>query len=410
MNIFKTKEIAILITILVIVLASMYGLSKRTMTKEQTADSNSYDESAIVEPDLEPLGKSDVSEEPDTDEIFELGQSYYNAGDFKNAIEKLKQVSNDSPSAIAAEALLLEASEKYRTEILETADTYAAKQDYKTAIGIINEALVVIQGDQVLISTVDEYRISIRTYALEKADICVAEGDYVGAISAVERAIADTGEDEELKVLHNKYISDYKDLLILKAGEAYHATGYEDAVTILKQGLQVIGIDAEINELISKYEACTPISFYELSRYGSGYYYDGDPQGNYFFDDQVYDIEKIQHNNVICCLGDYWGTNSDGRTTRLKIDKEFKKISGTLFFRLESNDDTFHKASIRISGDGTVLYNKSVSNTDAAKYFEVDISDVVYLEVNIFTGFTSLSGNTCLFGGISDLSLFKEVM
>lgn len=102
--------------------------------------------------------------------------------------------------------------------------------------------------------------------------------------------------------------------------------------------------------------------------------------------------------------------NSGGNTTRLYVNKEFEKISGTLFFRLESNDDIYHTTSIHIFGDGDLLCEKSVSNTDSAEYFEVDISDVIYLEVNLYTGFYSLSGNSLLFGGISDFNLFKHVM
>lgn len=211
------------------------------------------------------------------------------------------------------------------------------------------------------------------------------------------------GHDEELTALYNKYAGEYKDFLISEANLAYHATGYEDAVSILREGLHTIGNEESILSLIPQYEACAPISFYALTNSGSQYYYSGDPHWNYSLTNSVYDTSKIQRNNVIDSM-------VDEPSTRLYVNKEFVQISGTLFFRLDSNDDVSHNTSIRIYGDGDLLYEKSISSTDNPQYFEVDISDVIYLDVKIYTGFYSLSGNPRLFGGVSELNLYKNVM
>lgn len=274
MKFLKDAHIAIVITIAVIIVSSLYGISKRPIDSSQgVASADTLPTSDLLK---------EITEEPIVDELYELGKTYYEVGEFKSSIEVLGKVSTDSPVFTEAQTLLLNATANYCSEILALADDYAARQDYKIAIGIIDEALLVVSKDAKLNGAMAEYKTAARAAAIEKAEMCIAEEDYEGAILVIQSAITEVGQNEELDVLYGRYIDTYKNLLISKANEVYHTTGYEDAVSILKMGLQTIGDNAKIISLISEYESCTPTSFYSLTDRNSGYYYDGDPQGNYF--------------------------------------------------------------------------------------------------------------------------------
>lgn len=390
MKFLKNERLAMAVLAVAIILSSLYGLSKKPVS---TTDIPST-ESPTASP----------SQEIFQDEAFELGHTYYDAGDFESAITVLKQVTEDSPCFADALDLLSQACARYREKILDTADKYVTEQDYKTAISIVDEALLIVPEDAELIGAQNKFKAAARTAAIEKADSLLADDDYPEAIATIEGVIAELGADAELSALHSKYIGDYKKILMTEAEAAYREEGYESAAAVLRQGIHIVGDDTELTELVAAYEACAPYSFYSLASRDSGYYYDGDPQENYTLSDSMYDVEKVLYDNVVSCMDD------KGNTTRLNVRSEFKRISGTIFFRLDSNDDIWHKASIRIYGDGDLLYEKAISNSDASVYFEVDISNVIFLDVNIYTGFYSLSGNDVRFGGISDLALYKNIM
>lgn len=404
MNFFKNKRVAIAIALVIIILSSIYGITKRP-TENSANDPQTGNIPGSEQRETETPAASETP--VPVDEAYDLGKRFYEAGEYSRAITELQKVQDSSFYYANAQTLLIEAANGYRAEILQTAGSYAEQREYTIAINILENALLMLPNDSELQHISDEYRSAyksvVRTEAIEQADMYIAENDYANAIKTVDAVLDKIGYDDELTALYNKYIGEYKDFLISEANKAYHTTGYEDAVSILKEGLHTLGNEENILSLISQYEACAPINFYALTNSGSQYYYSGDPHWNYSFTNSVYDTSKIQRNNVIYSM-------VDEPSTRLYVNREFVQISGTLFFRLDCNDDYSHYTFIRIYGDGDLLYEKSISNTDDPQYFEVDISDVIFLDVEIYTGYISLSGYSRLFGGVSELNLYKNVM
>ena len=76
------------------------------------------------------------------DETYELGLFYFERGDYEEAIQTLKEVADSSSSYVEAQKLLVEATDCYRNGLMDTANTYVEKDDYKLAIDILNAGLL----------------------------------------------------------------------------------------------------------------------------------------------------------------------------------------------------------------------------------------------------------------------------
>lgn len=84
MKFLKNDRLAIAILAVAVILSSLYGLSKKPVS---TTDTPMAESPAVSQ-----------SQEIFQDEAFELGRTYYDAGNFESAITVLKQVTEDSPS------------------------------------------------------------------------------------------------------------------------------------------------------------------------------------------------------------------------------------------------------------------------------------------------------------------------
>lgn len=69
---------------------------------------------------------------------------YYESQEYERAITEFQNIPKESIYYVDAQTHLLDAISHYQTNILNIADTYAQQQNYRTAISILNEALLII--------------------------------------------------------------------------------------------------------------------------------------------------------------------------------------------------------------------------------------------------------------------------
>ncbi len=137
----------------------------------------------------ENAGLADVPTPAAADETYELGLFYFERGDYEEAIQTLKEVTNSSGAYVEAQKLLAEATGQYRAGLMNTANTYVEKDDYKLAIDILNAGLLVIPEDTELLQTIEgyssEYTNTVRTTAIADAETYAAEQDYENALMEI---------------------------------------------------------------------------------------------------------------------------------------------------------------------------------------------------------------------------------
>lgn len=153
MKLLMNKKFAILVALVAIVLSSLYGLSKRPTsntvlpTPPEPTDSVTPDASQIIE---------------ETDEIYELGKSYFDNDTYDKAIIELRKVEESSNRYDDAQELLLKAIDYYRVEKIQQASKVAKETDsstgYQAAIEVLQEALDILADDIEILDLIQQYR------------------------------------------------------------------------------------------------------------------------------------------------------------------------------------------------------------------------------------------------------------
>lgn len=314
MKFLKNEGIAITTLIVVILLSSLYGLSKKP-------------EPISLESDIPPTDSLDISppHESVLDENFELGQAYYCAGEYDFAINTLKNVSEVSPCYLEAQELLSIATNHYRAEILDDADGF------------------------------------------------VTNGDLEDAIKTLRKAADTIGQDADLTAKLNILESNYKDTVISRAQEIfveYDAKCLFSAEGMIDHALKVIPDDKELQQELTYYKEREPIEVISsnIVRLDSGL--STKPSAS--------DAFGNKYKNVICInvWGNERAGQDDSSTWWyskvgfIDTDYQYRKITGVLFQSADyASAPTLTKFSLGSLWEGQVTGNSEPVS------FCVDISD-----------------------------------
>lgn len=322
-----------------------------------------------------------------TDEIYELGLFYFERGDYEEAIQALKSVTSDSSSYVDAQELLAKATDCYRDKLMDTANTYVEKDDYKLAIDILNAGLLVIPDDAKLLQTIDDcstkYTDSVRTSAIAEAETYATGQDYANALVTVQSAVAEVGGDAELNALVDKYLSAYRESVLTQANEILYNNGYDAANSFLKESIYIVPNDPVITKKIEEFKALAPITLDQLSMLTGDDWY-------------IYDsVDDNLGNTHTHALGSSF---YDDETKVYKLGAMYTRIQGTLFIRSDTKNSAKWGTTFKISGDGKLLYSAELWDGDEPISFNVDISGVDKLEIYYYWGAAAsyTSGFACI--------------
>lgn len=316
-----------------------------------------------------------------TDETYDLGLFYFERGDYEEAIQALNKVASTSGFYAEAQKLLVTATDQYRTGLMDTANTYVEKDDYKLAIEILKAGLLVIPEDVKLIQTIDdysaEYKNAVRSAAIADAEAYAAEQDYANAMTVILNASDEIGSDTELDVLLDKYAGEYINFALTRADIIFNSEGYEAAIQFLREVQKLIISDSELSNAIAEYESHKPVSLDTLEIWQHGDFTCG-----------PYTHETVTDNYGNVYNSFYSG--SDGWNSQIlrwqesynvyKIDGEYSTLSGVFCIKKEYNSSDSQNY-LYIYGDNVLLETYTVRGGDEPVKFSIDISGVSLLKI-----------------------------
>ena len=382
MNFLKNKKVAITIALAIIILSSLYSISKRPTENSanvpQTGNTPGSEQRETATPA--------VSETPvPVDEAYDLGKRFYEAGEYSRAITELQKVRDSSFYYADAQLLLIEASNGYRTEILQTAGSYAERQEYMTAVDIIKNALLTLPDDSELRRVSDEYtanyRALVRSEAIENARVSAESEDYAAAVQAIQAAISELGNEAELTSLYSDYVEKYRTALISQADLVLRQDGYEAAIDVIKDGLNVLPADSIFEAAIEEYKTYVPVYLYEdidYLRCSDNIYI----QNESITDNKgvEYSGHRTFHNNHL----------SYSASILFDLDQKYSTFSGTVLLPYKHRGTSF-SAYISVYGDDILLYQSdAITMGFKTDTFTIDITGVSTLTIS-FKNSTGLS-------------------
>lgn len=272
---------------------------------------------------------------------FNLGYKFFENGNYEDAIDELRQVENHF-------------------------------SDYEEAVNLLNQATDLY---------IDE--------AITKAESFIAEENYTASIEALRAAEKFIGNSDQISVALKENENLYKDDLFGKAQVSFEGNDWEAAVALLKEGLYLLPDDEEIILEIEKYEAYAPIYIYDLTTF------QGDDWELYASVED--NLGNIHYNAV--------GSSYFRDDTRVyKINKEYSKIKGTLFIRMDEKNSEWN-TTLQIIGDDKLLYTGIIKGGEEPIEFEVDISGVD--ELTVFFDWMASASYIGGFAAIGEFALYR---
>lgn len=316
-----------------------------------------------------------------TDETYELGLFYFERGDYEEAIQTLKEVADSSGSYVEAQKLLAEATDCYRNGLMDTANTYVKKDDYKLAIDILNAGLLVIPDDAKLLQTIDDYSSAhmnaVRTAAIADVEAYVAEQDYTNAIRTIWRAQDEVGNDVELDALEEKYLEEYKNFALVQADKLFNSEGYEAAIQYLREVQSLPLLDSELSKAVENYQSYQPVSVAELEIWKE------DPLSGKCGPNNNSIVDN--YGNSYSPYFDYDGSNI------YKIDKKYSTLTGVFCVKKEENSSSWitylYIWKITNGERDSLLYSSRLTGGNEPVEFSINVSDVDFIEICLSTGY-----------------------
>lgn len=324
------------------------------------------------------------------EQVYNEGTTYYDAGNYEDAIMCLVQLPSDSKYYKDAQAILAKCEVKYSADVINRANGYITSGEYNIALNLLDTACNLFPENEELSASyntaLSQYKETVRDTALREAKLYAEENDYVQAINTVQSALDVNGQDTELITFLAVYKDAYRSSLIETADAALKDVGYQEAVNIITDGLSVLSNDSELISKIDEYRSYTPVYLSSDDAYSTNKYI----KINYFNTDLSTDnYGGTYPSDRIICNCEYGFTEGVGKI-EYYLDSKYSKLTGTIYVPDASKSASslgYTTPSVRIYGDGALLYEKvGLTRKDKPVDFTADISNVEFLSIEIEGG------------------------
>lgn len=268
---------------------------------------------------------------------YQRAEELYENGNYADAINQYKLVTKDSDLYEPAQKRIKDSQTKYKENILSQVNTPTTLEEYKQCLKLLKEAVGVLTDDVELAGKMQEYE--------------------------------------------SAYISN----VIAEADELAEQKNYEEAISILESAKKEIGTSSDIDTKIAEIESIRPVT-HKLSemntinvndRYGEAQN-SVDTLGNSYSGGNVIEL----HTYGESIWGEYGYSDNRCAFAEYKLNYGYAKMTGVIAVSdLTTNEEV--GARLEFLGDNKILEVYDVNRKTTPIQFELDLSDVDVLKINL---------------------------
>ena len=302
------------------------------------------------------------------DQVLESGISFYETGNYEEALRCFNQLPLDSKQYEEAQSLLQKSSDAYCEEIAEKAEKYVQNGEYEIALELLDNAQALLPNatelQELHNTTYAAYKTFISMTAIESAEEYIANDDYESAINVLRDAISKNEEDVELAALLSRYEEKYCDHIIQQADAALELEGYKSAIDIIKQAQDILPNNDSLKSAIVLYESYAPVYIANLE------YFDQEYDWYKVLESDMDNLGNEYHNSIACRYLD----------NTYILNGDYSRLCGTLYQRYEYRDRD-HNGHMEVYADGVLIFSEKMSAGIYPINFELDVIDVNELRI-----------------------------
>lgn len=218
---------------------------------------------------------------------------------------------------------------------------------------------------------------------MAEAKAYVDSRDYPSAIKLLSDAQKVNANDVELIAAYNSYSDSYTQIVVSNADTLFAERKMDEALAEVEAGLQVLPDSKVLKDKKAELVASKPISITTLKEINNEYWTWNE-----------YDATDTFGNNYADKCNYFVGTNFNKRSVEYRPNKEYGLLTGIAAPSNGLRDDV--SVTLRIYADDELVYTSPVVNRKTEAFrFEVDLTDVEFIKIEINADFT-LSSCFCL--------------
>ena len=302
------------------------------------------------------------------DQVLESGISFYEAGNYEDALRCFVQLPLDSKQYEEAQSLLRKSSDVYCEEIAEKAEKYVQNGEYEIALELLDNAQALLPNatelQELHNTTYAAYKTFISMTAIEGAEEYIANDDYESAINVLRDAISKNEEDVELAALLSRYEEKYCDHIIQQADAALELEGYKSAIDIIQQAQDILPNNDSLKSAIVLYESYAPVYIANLD------YFDQEYDWYEVLESDMDNLGNEYHNSIACRYLD----------NTYILNGNYSRLCGTLYQRYEYREKD-HNGHMEVYADGVLIFSEKMSAGIYPINFELDVVNVNELRI-----------------------------
>jgi len=199
---------------------------------------------------------------------FNTAEMLFHSGEYASAIGQYRLVIQDDPNFENALIGMRNATDGYRSKILDEANEHINKGEYESAVLVLEHGLRIIENDSELTQTltltkqkaIDAYRSEILAEAYENAN----RTNYEGSIQIIERGLRSIENDSELLQALASYQTRFVESMISNARRSVGNGDYNAAITTLNYALRYVPDNEQLIRVRDEVNAMRPVNLLEL--------------------------------------------------------------------------------------------------------------------------------------------------
>lgn len=336
-----------------------------------------YDEACEGLKALEQMGFGDssdlinqITEINTSNTAIDNGNSYYENGDYENAIKEYAKISDTNKNYETAQTKLKDIYPKYISEITSSAKEISSEGNYEQAVSLINTALGIIPDSidkSPLTSTHTEIINDYKSQVINNATSLINEKKFVEAIELINNSIA-VDDNEDFQKTKKEAVKKYVEDINATVENDLKNEDYISASRTVSSALETLPDNADLKSLKTKVDNATPTYLLDIIKpYSTSEYY------NEYINGETFKMGGKEYTN---------GFTLDTHSSYALFNLEGKY--STISFNIGHCDETdMNDAELKIYCDGVLKSTKKIDKEALPQKISVDITGVKQIKFEL---------------------------
>lgn len=313
---------------------------------------------------------------------FDNGKQYMDDKDYQSAIECFNNVISDDENYKQVSDYISECEESFKTDIFDSANSYAENGNYSEAINVLEKNSEYIKDDSRYNESIDGYYSKISDEAKKKIDNYFSSGNYSDACTYIDNLVSEYPNISELKNMQNSMKNNYVDHILNEAEASFNNKNYSEAVSTIEIGINQIGDDnPDLNNTYSEYKSYLPTYIDELEYLSCS----RDSYDAVYLNENLKDNTGEEHRHSWCLYDEHddydWSKDLEDYAEYF-LNGKYNTFSGKCGVSYERRSSDKSKY-FDIYADGVLVYTSpTMISSSLPVDFSIDVTGVKVLKIS----------------------------